>query len=209
MPLRTWISLVVGLVLLVGTVLWSTGVMELPGPFAALRAVSEKDPGGIRGRLALPVAQDRGREFREHLLASIWRERMITITVHVALCDRRSKVQNPALARGNDWAGNLYWGAMYGVEGFFSKQPEWGEPKYAHSPRSAGPVLRRVVFLRRVLPTPAWQQRGVTEPFEICMLAIAWSGRAAAQAMQATLMDALGQSAPRVLTLGGRTRRVG
>jgi hypothetical protein len=201
--------LVVGLVLLVGTVLWSTGVIELPGPFADLRAVSEKDPGGIRGRLALPVAQDRGREFREHLLASIWRERMITITVHVALCDRRSKVENPTLARGHDWASNLYWGAMYGVEGFFKKRPEWGEPKYVESRRSARPVLRRVVFLRRVLPTPAWQQRGVTEPFEICMLAVAWFGPLAADAMRATLMDALGQSAPRIITIGDRTLRFG
>lgn len=208
MPVRTWISLVVGLILLVVTVLWSTGTIELPGPFASLRTVSE-DVDDMRGRLALPAAQDRGREFREHLLASIWRERLITITVHVALCDRRSKVKNPMQARGTDWSRNLYWGALYGMETFFKKRPEWGEPLHVVTSRPPRYILRRVIFSRRVLPTRAWRQRGVTEPFQICLLAIAWSGPAAGEAIRATLMDALGQSAPRVIRSGGRTLRFG
>ncbi|MBN1342044.1 MAG: hypothetical protein JXQ73_05150 [Phycisphaerae bacterium] len=204
----TVISFVVGMLLLIGTILWSTDRLPLPGPFARLRLVPKTGPGG-QPDLSTKARQDRARAFRDRLLASIYRDRLVTITVHVALCDsRKSEVANPALGRGNSPFDNLYWGARYGVEGFFQRQSEW-KVIHADSGAAARYVLRRVIFTRRVEPTSEWRQRGVTEPFDICMLAIAWSGPAAADAMRATLSDALGLEPPRVIPVGGRRIRFG
>ena len=211
MPLRTWLSLIVGLVLLTSTVLWSTGRLSLPGPLARLRVLPPGAMNDAPGRLAAPPGRDRGREFRDDLLADIWRDRLFTVTVHVALCDsRKSKVSDPNLGLVDNPFKNIYWGAMYGLERFFNDQKEWSLA-YAHSRRSRSVrlPLRRVVFSRHVVPGEQWRQRGVTESFDIAMLGIAWSGRAAGDAMRATLMDALGLQPPRDIRVGGTMLRFG
>ena len=205
MPVRTWLSLIVGLVLFAGTVLWSTRQIDLPWPFTALRAVPDDDRLAFGGLIHASPGQDRAREFRDLLLESIWRDRLITITVHVALCDSsRCKVDDPNLGRGRNPAKNLYWGARYGVWRFFHDQPEW-EQVHADNPRSEPYVLRRAVFLRDVRPTSAWRQRGVTERFEVCLMAVAWEGPAAGEAIRATLMDALDLRPPKEVRIGSRS----
>jgi len=206
MPKRLWVSLAMGsagLLLVVTSVLWSTGRIDLPGPFRTLRTVPRDDRSGEMGPSSAVSVPDRGREFRERLLASIWREQLITVTVHVALCDSRlSKVANPNQGRGDSFRENLYWGAMYGVETFFSRQGDW---KFVHADAGRDPhVLRRVVFLRRASPTEEWRQRGVTKPFDICLLAQAWAGPYAADAMRAALNDGLGAKPPVVIEIGNR-----
>lgn len=50
------------------------------------------------------------------------------IHVFVALCDNVNQgiVKVPAaIGNGQDAAGNLYWGAAYGVKSYFKKQPDW------------------------------------------------------------------------------------
>lgn len=202
--LRTLISLTIGLVLLVGTIMWSTGRLHLPGPFAALRQVPEEAVAGPGSAFYASVSEDLGREFRQALVDRIWQERLITITVHVALCDSRlSRVSNPLHGNGNDFRRNLYWGARYGVERYYQNLEEW-KPLYSGPAGSSNYILRRVVFRREVKPGVAWQQRGVTEPFEICLLAIAWSGPSAGNAVQAAVMDAAGMQQARVITVGTR-----
>jgi hypothetical protein len=205
-----WVSLLLGLLglaLLVLTVLWSTGQINIPGPLGTLRTVPEDALNQETGQSSSTGGQDLGRAFRDRLLASIWREQLITITVHVALCDSRlSKVPNPNQGRGDSPKDNLYWGAMFGVETFFARESEW-TLVYAGAGRDPH-VLRRVVFLRRVTPTEEWRQRGVTKPFDICLLAQAWSGPYAADAMRATIADALGDK-PRIIEVAGRTLSFG
>lgn len=192
-----------GVALLVVAVLWSTGQLHLPGPLATLRTVPEQADEADVGPSSVPARLDRGREFRERLLNSIWREQLVTITAHVALCDHRmSKVANPAQGRGDNYRENLYWGAAYGVETFFSRQSDWSV--LGMDSGTEAPIMKRVVFIRSVNPTNEWRQRGVTKPFEICLLALAWPGPRAADAMRATLNDALGLRPPRVINIGGR-----
>jgi hypothetical protein len=206
-----WLSIVVGLLgvaLLVTVGLWSTGLVSLPGPLATLRSVPEEDQEEEASPSKGSTVQDRAREFRDHLLGSIWRDHLVTLTVHVALCDSRlSKVANPAQGRGDSPKDNLYWGAMYGVEKFFERQPEWSLV-YADTGREA-PILRRVVFLRNVNPTPEWGQRGVTKPFQICLLAQAWPGPRAADAMRTALAEAIGARPPQIIQVGERKLRFG
>ncbi len=209
MQIRTWISLVVGIVLFVATVMWSTGRIRLPGPFARLRLVTPEAAREANTQTDPVPTGDRGREFRENLVRAIREDRLVTMTVHVALCDSRmSVVDNPDLGRGNSPVDNLYWGAKYGLERFFEKRPRWRRLR-SDSGTSVPDILRRVVFLRRVEPSSDWVRRGVTEPFDIAMLGVAWTGRSASDAMRATLMDALGLQPPTVVPVGGRRLRFG
>lgn len=209
MPIRTWIILVVGVFLLAGTILWSTGRLSLPYPFASLGTIPDRASGRAGGAYAIPGGQGRGVEFRRQLVSSILRDRMVTVTVHVALCDSsKSKVNSPDLGLGNNPAKNLYWGAKNGVRRFFNDRSEW-ELIGADPGRSVRYVLQRVVFIRKVKPTPEWRQRGVTKPFQICMLAVAWAGPAAGDAMRAVFRDALNLQPPTEVRVGERTLRFG
>ncbi|MDL2317069.1 hypothetical protein LJC59_08365 [Desulfovibrio sp. OttesenSCG-928-A18] len=69
------------------------------------------------------------------------------VHVFVALCDNvhQGIVPVPAsLGDGSDPAGNLYWGAMYGVKSFMRKQPEWALLGSVAKPSPH--VLERLVF---------------------------------------------------------------
>ncbi len=200
--LRTLIPLTIGVVVLVGTIMWSTGNLHLPGPFAELREIPDDATGGPGSSFYSSVSEDLGREFRQALIDRIWQDRQITVTVHVALCDSRlSRVSNPLQGNGNDFRRNLYWGARYGVERFYQSLQDW-QQIHIDSGGSSKYILRRVVFRKQIQPDVDWQQRGVTEPFEICLLAIAWSGPAAGNAVQAALMDAAGMQQARVISVG-------
>lgn len=70
-----------------------------------------------------------------------------TIHVLVALCDNLHQgiVPVPAkIGNGQDPANNLYWGAMYGVKTFMSKQKDWKRLDVQANP--APHILERLVF---------------------------------------------------------------
>lgn len=72
------------------------------------------------------------------------------IHVLVALCDNENQgiVPVPAhLGNGEDPAGNLYWGAAFGVRTFFSKSPNWEKIAEIEDPKPD--VLQRIVFKRK------------------------------------------------------------
>lgn len=74
------------------------------------------------------------------------------IHVVVALCDNDNQgiVKVPAkIGNGQDPANNLYWGAMYGVKTFMSRQPDFKRLKVVND--FDKPVLERLVF--RHVPT--------------------------------------------------------
>jgi hypothetical protein len=68
------------------------------------------------------------------------------IHVFVALCDNVNQgiVKVPAaIGNGQDAAGNLYWGAAYGVKSYFKKQSDWVLLK---SGKHSKEILERCVF---------------------------------------------------------------
>lgn len=75
------------------------------------------------------------------------RNAMPVIHVFVALCDNVNQGIVPVPARlgnGEDPAGNLYWGAAFGVKTFFSKSRDWKLITKLANPQPA--ILERVVF---------------------------------------------------------------
>ena len=73
------------------------------------------------------------------------------VHVFVALCDNRNQgiVKVPAhLGNGQDPAGNLYWGAAYGVKTFLARSGSWEELPLAGAPRRPE-ILARALFKSR------------------------------------------------------------
>lgn len=69
------------------------------------------------------------------------------IHVIVALCDNVNQgivPVPPKLGDGTDPANNLYWGAMYGVKTFLSKQGDW--KRIETRTDLAAPLLERIIF---------------------------------------------------------------
>ena len=89
--------------------------------------------------------------------------------VIVALCDNASQGIVPVPARlgnGDDPNSNLYWGAMYGVRGWFRRSPDWRSIPVAASKDAR--VLERALYRREIIRDG---KRG-----EILLLAEAWQG---------------------------------
>lgn len=77
--------------------------------------------------------------------------RPLVVHVVVALCDNVHQgivPVPPRLGRGDDPDGNLYWGARYGVRGWFDKAPGWRRVRLEKRPTDG--VLERVVYEARV-----------------------------------------------------------
>jgi hypothetical protein len=111
-----------------------------------------------------------------------------SVTVHVALADRRTDGKPTKAGNGDDPTANLYWGARHGVEAHLIKSGGWRRV-YVDAGDNRR-VLRRVVLQRRVEPTEAWRARGITEPFDLYVLANAWRGGEIVAAMEQPLRDA-------------------
>jgi len=77
--------------------------------------------------------------------------RSIVVHVIVALCDNVNQGIVPVpkhLGNGQDPGSNLYWGALYGVRGFFSGKGGWTTLSTETPAESA--IRQRVVFYREV-----------------------------------------------------------
>jgi hypothetical protein len=110
--------------------------------------------------------------------------------VFVALCDNVHQGIVPvpaALGDGDDAAGNLYWGARYGVRTYLERAPGWR--RLLVQRRAEGPILERVVFRHR--------------PTGLLLVADAYRGREIAQAMEDFLRAAAGRGPPERLALSG------
>jgi hypothetical protein len=120
--------------------------------------------------------------------------RPIVAHVYVALCDNVNQGIIPvpkALGNGLDPARNLYWGARYGVDGFFSKTPGWHKILRVQNPRAG--VLQRAVF--------RWDAgQGGAGKATLFVVADAYEGSAIAEAM-ADFLDAAGGASKETLRL--------
>jgi hypothetical protein len=125
----------------------------------------------------------------------------MTVHVVVALCDNASQgiVPVPAsLGDGDDPARNLYWGALYGVSGYFRRSAQWRSLPVAASKDAR--VLERALFRREILREG---RRG-----EVLVLAEAWRGSHIADAIQQFLEMSRGGQ-PAVLRVENRDLEFG
>ncbi len=130
--------------------------------------------------------------FDELVVASVLKRGYLTVTVHVGLADRRLGHLAPVAARfgdGDDPGTNQYWGALFGVETHFANADGW---RRIHTDSGDGiRILRRVAFHRTVVPNDRWRDRGISDPFGVYLLALAWPSRLLESAMEQPLRDAL------------------
>ncbi len=138
--------------------------------------------------------------FGEHVAGVIRECGRVTVTLHVALADHRDSAVPMQFGDGGKPGGNFYWGALYGVDTHLANARGWRRA-YTDDGRP-GRAIRRTVFHRRAEPTPAWRSRGVTEGFDLYVLACAWPSSRAAAAMEQPLRDALSDG-PVVLRVDG------
>jgi hypothetical protein len=106
--------------------------------------------------------------------------------VVVALCDNIHQRIVPVpiqLGRGNQPKSNLYWGAMYGVKGFFSRQKHW-QPIHVNKPLREH-VLDQVAYSTKV------NRKG--QETTLIVYAEAWRGSKIKHAIQHYLESLAGQ----------------
>ncbi len=121
----------------------------------------------------------------------------LVVHVLVALCDNVHQGIIPVpskLGDGADPDNNLYWGAQYGVRGYFSRAPGWKRVLLRKRPSPA--VLERAVFVAREPRTRMY------------VVADAWEGSRIRDAISAFLELASGRS-PETLRVGDESVAAG
>jgi hypothetical protein len=162
-----------------------------PGPRVRARAVILAGAVAIASRAA---ASDLA---AERVRSDAALRRPLVAHVVVALCDNANQGIVPvsrALGNGQDPAGNLYWGARFGVKTYFSRADRWKAAVWPGSARSG--VLDRAAFRSSAGAAPVY------------VLAEAWDGARIREAIEAFLEMASGRRAETV-TLDGLTIQAG
>jgi len=115
--------------------------------------------------------------FYRRLAGDIAAGEPIVATVYVALCDNDSQgiipVKNRRICDGDDPARNMYWvgkGALAGV----AKKEKWERVSRVEATDEAVMVQR--VWKRRMTPGGALEEAGVTEPFDLYVVGLAYRG---------------------------------
>ncbi len=145
---------------------------------------------------------DEAEPFAELLVSMIHQQGWLSVTVHVALADSRHGGVPKKFGRPDDCETNLYWGALYGVDTHLANAAAWHR---IYSDDGDGiDVIRRSVFRRHVEPSEVWRDRGVTEGFDVYVLANAWRGSRIAAAMEQPFRDALSADPPILITVDDR-----
>jgi len=130
--------------------------------------------------LAARQSQQSG-EFEKLLIDRIRRDGYLTVTVHTALLSSPENA-NDQFRKADQPSTNLVWGALYGIDTHFPNAAKW---KRILTDRGDGNphFLRRSVFKKTSRPTEHWAARGITEPFDVYVLALAWHGDRSLDAM--------------------------
>lgn len=140
-------------------------------------------------------------DFEESLAAMIRTQGHVTVTVHVCLADKGDSGVPKLMGDGSNPRQNLYWGARYGLETFFANDGDWKRVFEDNGDHKQ--IIRRTIFQKQAIPTTAWQDRGVTAPFNVYILMNAWPSSEIAHAMQQPLRDALCEGVPTKISLAG------
>ncbi len=167
---------------------------------AALLALN----GEARGAEPLDPLYDR-------IAADLKRGRPLVVTVHVALCDNRViHCGGRRLGDGDRPGRNLYWGAAGGFRAYFDRQRR----SYRRVLLDGGDrkvILARAAYLRRIRrPGPTWRRRGVTRPFEVLVIGLAYRGMRIGSAMDALVHQVAAEGGvASTLTIAGRQLPIG
>lgn len=170
---------------------------------------------------ALPSGsvEAQGSDKLEPLYARIARDlragKPLVITAHVALCDNRIiACGSRTMGDGDAPRRNLYWGGAAGFAATF--RIARGFRRIHHDKGDGKIVLERSVYRRRVRPNAAWRRRGVTRPFDLLVVGLAYRGLEIARAMgtfvshvHAEKGSSLRLADGRVLPIGGLGHVVG
>lgn len=121
------------------------------------------------------------------IAAEIRRQGYVSVTIHVGLYDQQKA--ETRYADGDDPRTNLYWGALFGIDTHFPNSAGW---RRAYRDEAADTkVVARSVFHKRVVPSEHWVELGVTEPFGVYVLAVAWRHDHLVEAMEQPIRDAI------------------
>jgi hypothetical protein len=142
----------------------------------------------------------------DHVAADLRAGRPLVIEAHVALCSNDIiNCGGHGLGDGDDLRRNLYWATSGGFRGWFDRKGSgWAPVRVQAQAGGAGAagVLETAAWRRRVDPGPEWRRRGVSRPFDVYVVALAWRGAAIDDAIKAYVADLYGE-APRRLALDG------
>ncbi len=146
--------------------------------------------------LAYGASATSGQDCQVRVSGDVAQGRVIVVHVVVALCDNQHQGIVPVpqhLGNGQDARSNLYWGALYGVKTFLSRQGGW---RIVASPRPADErILERIVLFDRL------RRDGSSVP--VYIVADAWDGSEMRAAVQAFLAFAGGLGAETVSVKNG------
>lgn len=137
----------------------------------------------------LAVVRGERLAFEDLVVRDIRDRGCLTATVHVALADAQHSNAPARFTDGRRPGTNLTWGALYGVETHLANSGGWD--RLSADDGDGRMILRRVLFHRRVQPTPAWQARGIDAEFDLYLLANAWAAEAIVAAMEQPAREAL------------------
>lgn len=157
---------------------WNGRPDRLPESLHRLSAVPSTDL--LEATLASPDS------FKEQLVRSIRESGRLTVTLHVALTDGEGKASK--YTNGDDPRTNLCWGALFGIDTHLANAAGWDR---VFGDRGDGErIVRRSVFSRRVTPSAAWMAEGVSQEFDVYVLANAWPASRMKEAMSQPVRDA-------------------
>ena len=144
-------------------------------------------------------------DLRDAIVRRIRDEGLITVTVHVGLYHTPGKSPSPHAA-GDNPDRNLCWGALYGMDTHFANAAGWRRALRDDGDGQA--VLARSVFHKKVTPTEHWTALGITDPFDVYVLACAWHHGAIVESMEQPIRAALCNDVS-VVVVEGRALRFG
>lgn|GEM_PF-2030223 len=145
-------------------------------------------------------------DFEQILIDNIRSDGYMTVTVHAALSSSSSN-KSDSFHQADQPETNLVWGALYGIDTHFPNAAKW-QRILSDDGDGTPHILRRSIFKKTSRPTEHWAARGITEPFDVYVLALAWHGEHAMNAMQAPVRDAACHI-ERIINADGRRLRFG
>ncbi len=134
---------------------------------------------------SVPTDDNKQGLFRERIEDAVRAGRPLVVHVIVALCDNKHQGIVPVpeqLGNGQDPGNNLYWGAMYGVRTFLTRNAGW--KIVAELPDLPEEVLEKVVFHTTV--------RHSGREVDVYLVAEAWDGAAIESAIERFMWMAAG-----------------
>lgn len=177
-------------------------------------AEARRGTGARRARKARPDGLD---PLYRRIARDLKAGRPLVITVHVALCSNRSIwCGSKKLGNGDKPRTNLYWGGASGLTAWF----RYRRKGYKQVFRDGGDgkvVVDRVVYRRRVgWISKRWKRFGVTKPFDVYLVGLAYRGRHIGKAVDALIRQTatgagstLKLKTGKTIAIGGRGHLVG